>query len=132
MKWFISINQNEKKWYSYLSLCELDELNDENLQFSSCRNEYDSTWYHVVVQFIPLSSSPFSLSLIPERYLNWTQLIESDNLFIWKNLYDGKSTIQSLLLRGKKKVNDGSFKVAMMRLKVKEIDGSNCWKMKRC
>ena len=78
------------------------------LAISSCRNEYDSTWYHVVVQFIPLHS-PNSLSLIPERYLNWTQLIESDNLFIWKNLYDGKSTIQSLLGR-KKKVNDGSLK----------------------
>ena len=77
---------------------------------SSCRNEYDSTWYHVVVQFISLPSQ-FSLSLIPERYLNWTQLIESDNLFIWRNLYDGKSTIQSLLLDGKKKkLIDSSLK----------------------
>ena len=80
-----------------------------NSEFSSCRNEYDSTWYHVVVQFIPLPPR-HSLSLIPERYLNWTQLIESDNLFIWMNLYDGKSTIQSLLLGGKKRVIDGSIK----------------------
>ena len=38
----------------------------------------------IMLLFNLFHSPLHSLSLIPERYLNWTQQIESDNLFIWR------------------------------------------------
>ena len=98
-----------KKWYpQYHSANWMNSM----MKFNFHHVEMNMIQLEMMLLFNSfLSPSQFSLSLIHERYLNWTQLIESDNLFIWRNLYDGKSTIQSLLLGGKrKKVNDGSWK----------------------
>ena len=80
----------------------------------------------IMLLFTLFLSPLHSLSLIPERYLNWTQQIESDDIFIWRNLYDGKSTIQSLLLDGKEEESEWRlFKMAMMGSK-----GESEWRLK--
>ena len=97
-----------KKWYPSISLCELDELSDENSQFSSCRNEYDSTWYHVVVQFIPLSLSILSPS-VPKDILighNWLKVI----IYSFERIFmmESRQYSHCCCWVEKKKVNDGS------------------------